>query len=352
MRKNPPATSAFSLQPSAFIGLTAFDNRLLDRLQLDIPLVKKPWRALARQLNVKEPVFLERAGALKKKGVIRRISATFDPGKIGFTSTLAAAKIAPGKIDRVAAGLNACAEVTHSYKRDSEFNLWFTIVARGKKPAARILGVLGKDRDVLALIELPAVRIFKIRVNFPMAGKHSIFRRTRRAPLLASGPEKSDRPGKPKKTLTLIERKIIGAIYTDIPLVERPFENIAAALNVSENKLLAYIRAFRKKHILRKYAAVLNHRKAGFNCNAMAVWRAPAELIPSAGALMASYAAVSHCYQRQTARGWDYNLYSMIHGHSKEECLALAGKISGQTGLKKYRILFSTKEYKKTGVKY
>lgn len=329
------------------IRLTAFDKRLLDRLQRDIPFVKKPWSALAGQLNVKEPVFLERAGALKRKGVIRRISATFDPKKMGFTSTLAAAKIAPGGIDRVAAGLNAYPEVTHSYKRDSEFNLWFTIVARGKEAAARIMGALGKDKDVLALMDLPAVRIFKIKVGFPLAGKRSIFKRTRREPLPVPRPG-----GKQKKPLSSIEEKIAGAVSLDLPLIERPFRTMAAGLGVTEEKLLAHVRAFKKEHVLRKYTAVLNHRKAGFNRNAMVVWRVPDGSMEKAGALMASYEAVSHCYQRQTAPGWDYNLYSMIHGRSEEECRALVRKISGRTGLNEYRVLFSSKEYKKTGVKF
>lgn len=331
---------------------SSFDKRLLDRLQRDIPFVKRPWSALAGRLNVQEPVFLERAGALKKKGVIRRISATFDPKKMGFTSTLAAAKIAPGRIDRVAAGLNAYPEVTHSYKRGSEFNLWFTIVARGKEAAARILGQLGKDKDVLALMELPAVRIFKIKVGFPLAGKRSIFRRTRRGPLAASRPGGRVRPGKQKKPLNSLEKKIAGAVSLDLPLIERPFKAMADGLGVTEAKLLAHVRAFRKRHLLRKYAAVLNHRKAGFNRNAMVAWRVPAGSMEKAGAFMASYEAVSHCYQRRTAPGWDYDLYSMIHGRSEEDCLALVRKISARTGLNEYRVLFSSKEYKKTGVKF
>lgn len=327
---------------------SSFDKRLLDRLQRDIPFVKRPWSALAGQLNVTEPVFLKRVLALKKKGVIRRICATLDPGKMGFNSTLAAAKIAPGKIDRAAAGLSAYAEVTHSYKRDSDFNLWFTIVARGKGTAARVLESLEKDKDVRAVIELPAVRIFKIKVGFPLAGKRSIFRRTR-SPLSSKG---GDRAGKQKKSVNSIEKRIAGAVSQDLPLTERPFRAMAANLGVTEEKLLAHLRVFRKKHLLRKYAAVLNHRKAGFGHNAMVVWRAPEGLMEKSGALMASYEAVSHCYQRRTAPGWDYNLYSMIHGHSEKECLALVRRISGQTGLNKYKVLFSSKEYKKTGVKF
>ena len=219
------------------------------------------------------------------------------------------------------------------------------------RTAARIIAFLGKDKDVLALMELPVVRVFKIKVSFPMAEKKSIFRRPQREPAPACRPARGGLTWKQKNSMKPAEKKIASAVSLDLPLIERPFRAIASGLAVTEGDLLAHLRAFRKKHFLRKYAAVLNHRKAGFDRNAMVAWRVPGELMGKAGALMASYEAVSHCYQRRTVPGWAYNLYSMIHGRSAAECLALVRKISGQAGLNEYRVLFSSKEYKKTGVK-
>ena len=150
------------------MSITALDKRILDRLQRDIPFVERPWGVIARQLNITELILLERIDNLKKSGIVRRISATFNPGKVGFVSTLVAAKIAPGKIDKVAARLNAYDEITHNYKRDSEFNLWFTLVAPDRKRINNIIARIKKDKDIKQLIELPAKRLFKIKTDFQL----------------------------------------------------------------------------------------------------------------------------------------------------------------------------------------
>ena len=146
--------------------LTLLDRRILNRLQEDIPFVARPWEAIAGQLKVKEDFLLRRIGLLKKKGIIRRISAVFAPGKIKYASTLIAVKVSPGKIKRIANKINAYPEVTHNYRRDSEYVLWFTLVARDRKRILQIINLLKKDRDIARISELPAVRIFKINVKF------------------------------------------------------------------------------------------------------------------------------------------------------------------------------------------
>jgi DNA-binding Lrp family transcriptional regulator len=146
--------------------LAALDRCILDRLQQDIPFIKRPWRSIARELNIDEPLILSRIDLLKKQGIIRRISATFNPRRIGFVSTLVAAKVAAKNIDRVAKRLNYYHEVTHNYKRDAEYNLWFTLIAQNRKKIARILSQIKKDKDIDKIIELPAIRLFKIDVKF------------------------------------------------------------------------------------------------------------------------------------------------------------------------------------------
>ena len=146
--------------------LSPLDKRILNRLQKDIPFVKRPWEAMAEELNIKEDLLLGRVGLLKKRGLIRRISAGFNPRKIGFVSTLVAAKIAPRDLDKVARKINYYPEVTHNYGRDSEYNLWFTLVAKDKRRISRIVNRLKRDKDIKGILELPAVKLFKIDVNF------------------------------------------------------------------------------------------------------------------------------------------------------------------------------------------
>lgn len=153
--------------------------------------------------------------------------------------------------------------------------------------------------------------------------------------------------------LSIRDKKIISLISRDIPLVKEPFKDLAGKIGVSEEALLKRVRSFKKAGFMRKFSASLNHRKIGFLYNAMVVWDVPEKLIDKAGRIMAFFSEVSHCYQREKRPGWDYNLYSMVHGRTKNECFVVVKKISDRIGLKvDRRILFSSKEYKKTGVKY
>lgn len=149
-----------------------------------------------------------------------------------------------------------------------------------------------------------------------------------------------------------LDQKIINLISQDIPLEKAPFKALASKLGIKESVLLARIKAYKKKGLMRKFSASVNHKKIGFNNNAMVVWNIPDKLIDSTGRLMSSYPQISHCYQRIKAPGWDYNLYTMIHGRTKAECLAVVRDISKKTACQDYKVLFSAKEYKKTPVKF
>lgn len=153
--------------------------------------------------------------------------------------------------------------------------------------------------------------------------------------------------------LSRLDKRIISLISRDIPLTKRPFKDLAGKLGIDEQVLLGRIRSYKSSGLMRKYSASVNHRKIGFRYNAMVVWNIPQKFIDTAGNIMASFDEVSHCYQRKKSHGWNYNLYSMIHGKTKIECLGVVKKISEKIGADiEYRALFSSKEEKKTGPKY
>ncbi len=153
-----------SMNPSQ--KLTALDKRILNRIQQGIPFTARPWREIAKGLKVSQALFLKRVDALKKMGIIRRISATFNPRRIGYVSTLVALKVASADIDEVARKINSYPEVTHNYKRNSEYSLWFTLVAKNRQKINRILSRIKKDKRINNVLELPAVKLFKVDVNF------------------------------------------------------------------------------------------------------------------------------------------------------------------------------------------
>lgn len=153
--------------------------------------------------------------------------------------------------------------------------------------------------------------------------------------------------------LSKLDKRIISLISLDIPLAREPFRDLAGKLGIEERLLLKRIRSFKKNGLMRKFAASLNHKKIGFKYNAMVVWNVPEAIVDKAGKVMASFGHVSHCYQRRKCPGWDYNLYSMVHGRTKEECLEVIKKIADKIGKDIDRkALFSSKEEKKTGARY
>ncbi|MHB1335597.1 MAG: siroheme decarboxylase subunit beta [Candidatus Humimicrobiaceae bacterium] len=152
--------------------------------------------------------------------------------------------------------------------------------------------------------------------------------------------------------LSELDIKIIKVLQDDLPLVEKPFKLIADKLGIPEKELLAKIEEYLAEGIVRRFGATLNHKKVGFIANAMVIWDVDDERIEEAGRLMAQFAEVSHCYQRPRNADWQYNLFTMIHGKTREQCRRIVEKIAGVVKVDKYELLFSVKELKKTSMKY
>jgi len=150
------------------LKLSLLDKRILNLLQEDIPFVERPWEAIAKKLDIKEDSLLKHISFFKKNGIIRRISASFAPRKISFVSTLVAVKTASANIEKAAKRINHYPEVTHNYKRDAEYNLWFTLVAKNNKRIAQIKAELKKDKNIEIISEFPTLKLFKINVKFPV----------------------------------------------------------------------------------------------------------------------------------------------------------------------------------------
>lgn len=149
-------------------GVNPLDRRILNRLQKDIPFVSKPWESVARELYIEEGLLLKRIASLKEKGIIRRISASFSSRKVNFASTLVGVRTVPGRIRKVVEEINSYPEVTHNYRRNGKYNIWFTLVARDRKRIACIISRLKENRGIELISEFPAIKLFKINVMFPV----------------------------------------------------------------------------------------------------------------------------------------------------------------------------------------
>jgi len=152
--------------------------------------------------------------------------------------------------------------------------------------------------------------------------------------------------------LTDLEKKVIASIQGDIPIVSRPYQVLAAAIDVSEETFLETLQRLTDRGVIRRFGATLRHQKSGFAANAMTAWQVDEARIEAVGEIMASFRAVSHCYRRDPADGWPYNLYTMIHGKSEEDCRETARQISAASGVETYQLLFSRRELKKISMTY
>jgi len=148
------------------------------------------------------------------------------------------------------------------------------------------------------------------------------------------------------------DKKIISLIQGDLPVHSRPFALLAEKIGITEKTLLERISSLKKQGIIRRFGATLRHQEAGFSANAMIAWRAPDERIDEIGTVFAQFREVTHCYHRAPQKDWPYNLYTMVHGGSREECRRIAERLSRSANIRNYLLLFSEKEFKKTSMAY
>jgi DNA-binding Lrp family transcriptional regulator len=152
--------------------------------------------------------------------------------------------------------------------------------------------------------------------------------------------------------LTDLEKKVILALQRDLEIKPRPFQELADQLGVAEEQLLQAIRGLMAQGYIRRFGATLRHQKSGFEANALVAWAVPEDRLQALGEQLAAQRAVSHCYARRPAPSWPYNLYTMIHGRTREDCVKIAARMAAETGLKDYEMLFSETELKKTTMRY
>lgn len=329
----PPALSRLAAE------LDAEDKRLLNALQTRFPLDERPFQTLARDLAGTEEEWLHRARRLRARGVIRRVGGVFDSHRLGYVSTLVAARLPEERIDAVAARVSRLPGVTHNYRRAHRYNLWFTLTAPSPTALDEALGELRRETGVGAFHSLPALAVYKRQVVFDLAREGRPPARVEPAP---GAPAELDEP----------DRALIRLLQEDLPLTPAPFAEIAEKMGRPAGWVLARIDAWLASGVLRRFGAVLAHQQAGFTANAMAVFGVPVDRIDAAGRRLAECEAVSHCYRRPALPDWPYNLFAMIHAGSADDVSELVRQFARDERIEQYEVLFSVTEYKKTSMRY
>ncbi|MFG0247522.1 MAG: Lrp/AsnC family transcriptional regulator [Phycisphaeraceae bacterium JB051] len=330
--------------------LSDLDAKLLNRIQSSIPLSPTPFADLAKELGIDEATCIERLIALRHDlQYIRQISPIFDTHALGYASSLVAAKVDPDKLNHAVQVINAHPGVSHNYQRDHAFNLWYTLAVSPdsklglEKTVDKLHTLSGADSTRI----LPTLKLYKIGVKLNMAEAADNSNSPK-----ANHFTEADRQAADKTPLTQQDRQLIRVLQQDLPLVSRPFDAMADEVGCSVEDLLSACQRYLDAKQMRRFSAVLQHRKAGFGANAMGVWQCPEEQLDEMGAKAAAFDEVSHCYHRPAYDDLPYTLYTMVHGKSIEDALEVLKRIQQVTGIKNYNALWSTHEFKKVRVQY
>ena len=323
------------------------ERRLLNLLQGSFPLSPRPFAAVGALAGMTEAEVISRTRQLLADRIIRQLTPIYDTRALGYTSMLVAAKVDPEVPWRAAKAINSHPGVSHNYLRNHEFNMWFTVaVAEDSRLGMDgTLAVLQQLSGAESIRKLPTLKLFKIRMDLEMEGGTE---KLTGAAAEAVAPAPID-----KRPFDEFDRAVIRATQGDLPLRTRPYVPAAAALRVSEEQLLEHMRGMVERGLLRRVAAILFHRRAGFSANGMGVWQVPADRIADVGPRMAAFRGISHCYERPTYADWPFQIFTMAHGRSKAQCDAILDAIERDVGCVEQRAtLYSSTEFKKVRLQY
>jgi siroheme decarboxylase len=334
-----------SRKDGAAVALDALDRRLLNLMQGSFPIAQRPYRRVAELGDTSEDEVFRRVQRLLDKRIVRQVTPIFDTRALGYSSMLVAAKVDPERPHRAAQVINQHPGVSHNYLRTHEFNLWFTIATEpdSKLGLDGTLEVLAREAGAESLRQLPTLRLFKIRMDLEMEGDTDALARA------AEATEPVELDPQPYDELDVA---VIRALQGDMPVVPEPYAPAAAKVGLAQDAFLEHLAGMQERGLLRRVAAILYHRRAGFSANGMGVWQVPEERIAEVGPRMACVRGVSHCYQRPTYADWPYSIFTMAHGRSKEECDAVLDAIAAQTGICERATLYSSTEFKKIRLLY
>ncbi|MGZ8665608.1 MAG: siroheme decarboxylase subunit alpha, partial [Solirubrobacterales bacterium] len=315
-----------SRKGGAAVPLDDADRRLMNLLQSSFPLAAEPFAAVAAEAAMPLEEVLERTRRLLEERIIREITPIFDTRALGYESMLVAAKVDAENPQRAAAIVNSHPGVSHNYLRTHDFNLWFTIAS---PPDSELglegtLEVLMRETGAASMRQLPTLTLFKINMNLEMEkGTEALAAAAEAAP-----PRELDAQPYDDHDVAVIR-----ALQGPMEPVARPYDAAAEEVGMAVEDFLAHLEGMVGRRLLRRVAAILFHRRAGFSANGMGVWKVPDDQIAEIGPRMAAFRGISHCYQRPTYPDWPYSVFTMAHGRSKQECDAILDSIALECGI-------------------
>lgn len=319
------------------------DKKILNEIQWVFPLAERPFLELSKHYDLSEEEIIHRIIRLKQIGLIRQINAIFDTRRLGYKSALIAFAVYPDKLDYVAGEVNKHPGVSHNYERNHEFNMWFTLAVPPNADMKIDLDKMASLDGVIKYRLLPTVKLYKIGVRLDMVNND---------PQKPEPTEEVKNLNPEKFSLSDHDKDFIRQLQKDLKIIPEPFKEMSEDLGITTSELFTKAKEYERIGVMRRYAAILRHRDAGFSANGMIVWKVPEAKIDETGFKLAAFPQVSHCYRRPVYPDWPFNLFSMVHARTTEAAEKMAIEMSRHIGVKDYSILFSSREFKKERVKY
>ena len=309
-------------------------DELLSVIQSDFPIVSRPFKVLADRIELTEREVINSINSLMDEGIIRAFGPVFEAGRLGYVSTLIAAKVGNDRVTELATAMLDTNEITHNYLRHNEFNLWFSITAINSDVMDKIIKWVKKFPEVNKVLNLPTKKVFKINAVWE-AGKSKISNvnyKTKVPPFNDYG------------------KNLVRALQNEFPIVENPFRVIADSIDTDELEILDTINSWLDNGTIRRFGARLSHKKIGYTHNILAAWEGKDSGLW--GEKFAEFTQVSHCYLREPHDDWPYELYTMIHAKSDTEADEILKTMKNIAQGAKMMAMKTLYELKKTNMKY
>lgn len=321
-------------------------EKLLNDFQRNFPLNPLPFEQIANALNTNTEVVIEKLKELQAKGAVSRVGPVFSPNTVGV-STLAAMAVPAEKLEEVAEIINQYAQVNHNYEREHHFNLWFVVTADNQVTLQKTLSSI-QQATGYKVLSLPLLKEYHIDLGFRMQLND-------RKDIDQVDATTSSTTPLPVETQLASAEDLIEIIQAGLPLVARPYQEIAERLGWSEQLVIEKLKTMIDAGVIKRLGIVVRHHELGYRANAMVVWDVDDNRIDHLGEKLGIQDCVTLCYQRpRMLPEWPYNLFCMVHGRDRDEVLECIATMAEGLGLDNvpHTVLFSGRRFKQRGAIY
>ncbi|MFP9060189.1 Lrp/AsnC family transcriptional regulator [Natrialbaceae archaeon A-chndr2] len=333
-------------------GLEDVDAILLDEYQCGFPVRQAPYEALETVTGLEAAAVLQRVRAHHEAGIVRRLGPVLDPSVIG-SSTLAALAVPEDEFAAAAEAVNGHPEVSHNYRRNHEWNMWFVLTAASRGRRDEILEEIATKTGLEPLV-LPKRTEYRLDLQFPVVGDRiERGERNRRAELQLEPTSPVDEDDESPE-MTARDATILEAIQDGVPLSLKPYTDLADELELEPSAVVSGIKDCLSKGFIKRFGLIIDHHTVGFRHNCMVVWAVPEDRIDAVGERAGRHPFVTKCYHRprRPEQDWEYTLFTMIHARKAGLVDQTIEELSADIVPHPHQRLETVERLKQTGTRY